>query len=135
MSNLIRVQLDKTQFTPGETITGKAGWEMDDRPRSAAIRLFWKTSGRGTEDVEVVEEISVPDPNQRQLFDFSFQLPVEPYSFNGRLISLAWGVEAIVGKQSEMFEFVMAPDGEACDLAQFDEEAVDEVQAVRHACS
>jgi len=135
MSNLIRVQLDKAQLTPGETITGKAGWEMDDRPRSAVIRLFWKTSGRGTEDVEVVEEISVPDPNQRQLFDFSFQLPVEPYSFNGRLISLAWGVEAIVGKQSEMVEFVMAPDGEACDLTQLDDEAVEEMQSVRHVCS
>ncbi|MBL7115869.1 MAG: hypothetical protein ISS35_08890 [Kiritimatiellae bacterium] len=126
MSNLIRVQLDKTQFAPGETIVGKAGWEMDDKPGSAAIRLFWRTSGRGSEDVEVVEEMDVADPKQRQLLDFSFELPVEPYSFNGQLISLAWGVEAIAGKHSEMVEFVMGPDGVACNLASLNDEDVEE---------
>lgn len=111
MRNQIRIQLDEEHVNPGATIAGKAGWELEDSPRSASVRLFWKTSGKGTEDIVIVDEVEVPNPSSQQLFDFSFQLPVEPYSFHGRLVSIAWGIEAVVGKHSDAVKLVMAPDG------------------------
>ncbi len=118
MSSQIRIQLDQTSYTPGGTVAGKAGWELDKEPRSASVRLFWITSGKGTKDVMIVDEVDVPNPVAAQLFEFSFQLPVEPYSFHGKLISITWGVEVIVDKQNDMMELVMAPGGVVCDLAQ-----------------
>lgn len=131
MSNQIRIQLDETRLNPGGTLTGKVGWEVEKLPRKAAVRLFWRTSGKGTEDLKVVDEIEVPQPARQQLFDFSFQLPLEPYSFQGRLLSITWGVEVVVDKQNELAELVIAPEGIARDLAAFasddEEESFDEM--------
>ena len=58
------------------------------------ISLLWHTEGKGTEDVEVVEQINVEDPPITGSHDFSFRVPDFPWSFSGTLISLIWAVEA-----------------------------------------
>jgi hypothetical protein len=111
MSNEITVRLNRDSLNPGESLAGRAYWQLEKAPRTVSIRLFWKTSGKGTEDVGLVDERRVEAPAQQQSLEFSFQLPVEPYSYEGRLISLTWGVEVIAGKASASTTFVMAPEG------------------------
>lgn len=113
MSERITLQLNRDRLTPGETLAGRVHWQLERAPSKVSIRLFWKTSGKGTEDVGLVDERRVASPAAQQRMDFSFQLPLEPYSFEGRLVSLTWGVEVIAGKSVAAATFVMAPDGHA----------------------
>ena len=82
-------------------------------PRSLEVRLFWSTSGRGDSDVEVVAVEEVPSPAASGWVRFGFQLPPGPYSFSGRLVSLAWAVE-LVAPREEMAAsapIVVGPEG------------------------
>ena len=84
------------EYRPGETIRGTAEWQFDQNAESLDLRLFWYTSGKGTEDVEVVkEEVIEPVPMSGSQ-KFEFALPEGPYSFSGKLISLAWAIELVV---------------------------------------
>jgi len=119
MSNEIGVKLNESNLTPGATVSGRAGWQLEKQPRRVEIRLFWRTSGRGTKDTELVNEMRIDDPGTQGLQEFRFELPVEPYSYHGQLISVRWGVEIVAGKFSDLAEFVMAPDGIVCDLSGY----------------
>ena len=96
MSNPITIQLEKTDFTPGSAITGKITWATGPTNNSLELRLFWFTEGRGTQDIEIVDE-QVYDTSSRHQGDeeFTLQLPETPLSFSGQLISLQWAIEAV----------------------------------------
>jgi hypothetical protein len=100
------------RFEPAETIRGTVSWRMEDDPRTLELRLFWYTKGKGDQDVEVVDKVSLQGAAGRT--DFSFTLPEEPYSFSGRLISLVWALELVSEGPDETcrFEFVLSPTGE-----------------------
>lgn len=108
----------RTNFRPGDTIEGVAGWRLDKEPRSVELRLFWFTRGKGTEDVTVVNTQTFDAPQLEEGRKFSFTLPPEPWSFSGQLVSLLWALELVVepGSQSTRLEFVLAPDGEEIQL-------------------
>ena len=93
----IQVDYDNTEFTPGDTISGTLAWNSPAGTKNVAIRLFWFTSGRGTQDIELIDELTWPvsptAPSQGSE-KFAFTLPNEPYSFSGQIISLTW---ALVG--------------------------------------
>ncbi len=117
MSNEIGVKLNATAFRPGGRIEGQAGWQLARAPRKARIRLFWRTEGKGTEDLQVVEQREIADPQAAQLVDFAFELPAMPYSYKGVLLSIRWGVEAVVDRDAGRAWFEMGPDGRACRAA------------------
>ncbi len=79
---------------PGGEVTGRLRWEAGEAPGEIEVRLLWYTEGRGSRDVGVVErrvfEAAAPAG------ELAFRLPVPegPYSFQGRLITLRWVVEA-----------------------------------------
>ncbi len=54
MSLTLTLNQDPNTIVPGQLIEGTAGWSLPDAPRSALIRLFWYTEGKGTRDVGVV---------------------------------------------------------------------------------
>ncbi len=58
-----------------------------------------------------MREKRVETPGSRGERDFSFELPLGPYSFSGSLITLAWALElvAIPSSEIERVEFVVAP--------------------------
>jgi hypothetical protein len=91
------VQIDggRDAFAPGERVEGQASWELPEAPRALEVRLFWSTSGRGDEDQEVVAVEEVPSPGPSGWVRFGFDLPPGPYSFSGRLVSLAWAIELV----------------------------------------
>ncbi|BDS06824.1 hypothetical protein NT6N_18640 [Oceaniferula spumae] len=113
----IEVDYQNTEFTPGDTISGKVTWQQVDGNRQVALRLFWFTSGRGTQDIEVIRELIWPMSEGSA--DFSLVLPEEPYSFSGTLISLSWALEAVLlpsEDASERFEFNLTPNGRPITL-------------------
>ncbi len=117
----IQVDYDNTEFTPGDTISGTVSWLPTQGTESIALRLFWFTSGRGTQDVDLIEELTWPvSPSNTSGGNekFSFTLPNEPYSFSGQLISLSWALEAVKQPEetSTRHAFTLTPNGREITL-------------------
>jgi hypothetical protein len=121
MSDL-RIELagGRTAYTPGEPLSGRASWRVPEQPSSVELRLFWYTSGKGTQDVGLVDTSSFASPRLDDGRDFTLPLPREPYSCSGKLISIVWALELIVepGGHVERLEFVLAPSGHEVILPQ-----------------
>ena len=111
MSLTLRINQDPNTLVPGQVIDGVAGWRLDDAPRDAIIRLFWFTEGKGTCDVGVVEELSLPHHLAELSGTFRFTIPAAPYSFCGQLITLKWAIELLVDKGDlvERLDLIASP--------------------------
>lgn len=109
----IEIDRGRTAFMPGERIEGRMSWRLNDSPSRISLRLFWHTAGRGTTDVKVVDEMVLDDAAAAGSAPFALQLPAGPYSFSGRLISLIWSLELLVGpgSQVERRDLVVSPTG------------------------
>ena len=107
-------------YKPGERIDGRVTWQVDAPPQSAEVRLFWYTSGKGTQDVENVDSVILQTPQQHDDRTFSFTLPPQPFSFSGKLISLVWALELIVepGSNVARQEFAMSASGREVVLGE-----------------
>jgi hypothetical protein len=103
---------NQTSFRPGEMIEGAVRWELKEAPRSAEIRLCWRTRGKGTNDSEVVHTLPLDAPSAGDVRTFAFTAPESPYSFSGKLISLIWSVELLLkpGNRREEHEVTIGPD-------------------------
>ena len=109
----LRIDLDDDRrwFLPGDTVTGSAIWRLEEPADTVEFRLFWHTSGKGTEDVEIIDSVLTEAHGLAGEHAFSFRLPLGPYSFSGALITLSWALElvALPGGQTERVELVVAP--------------------------
>lgn len=105
-------------FKPGETIRGTAEWHLDDDADAIDVRLFWHTSGKGTQDVEVVAAHRFDLPARHGHGGFRFRVPRGPYSFSGRLITLSWAIELVVdpGGQTERLDLLIGPQPVEVDI-------------------
>ena len=117
MGDEIGVKLSQDAFLPGERLEGQAGWQLARAPKRASIRLFWRTSGKGAGDLAIVEEHVVDAPQAAQLVPFVFELPVGPCSFEGKLITIQWGVEVLADKTTQCAWFVLGPDRQPCRIS------------------
>ena len=117
----LRIELagERTAYRAGEPLSGRVAWRVDGEPTSAELRLFWYTSGKGTQDVGVVDTTTFATPRMDDHRDFTLPLPREPYSFSGTLISLIWAIELIVepGGHVERQEIVLSATGEEVVLS------------------
>ncbi|MFC4992024.1 hypothetical protein [Rubritalea tangerina] len=97
MSNALSISLTHTSdsYLPGDTLHGQIHWPNATAPsQKVAVRLFWFTEGRGSQDLEIIDELQLTlSPHSPT--EFHFTLPHFPFSFSGKLISLQWAVEAI----------------------------------------
>lgn len=112
MSELeIRTHNDKTSFLPGEVVAGQVSWATDSPPGLIELRLFWRTQGKGTRDVKVVQSLTFENPRWQGAREFRFQLPDAPYSFSGKLISLIWALELILTStnETERLDIIVSP--------------------------
>jgi hypothetical protein len=121
MDEPLRIEIEggRRNFSPGETIAGRVSWTLDADPQTAELRLFWYTSGKGTQDVQVVVTLPFGSPQRSDRRDYRFALPQEPYSCSGALVSIIWALELIVEPKglTERIEFTMAPGGTEVILA------------------
>jgi hypothetical protein len=110
----------KTKFRPGEAVEGVAFWELDAPPGSVEVRLFWRTQGKGTVDVELVQSLPQGASGPRDRRPFRFVLPPGPYSVSGTLVSIVWGVEVVTEPSGEAAsaEITVSPTGEEIRLGK-----------------
>lgn len=114
----IEIADKRTGFAPGETMDGAVSWQLETQSTRAYLRLFWFTRGKGNEDMEVVSEILFDNPRASETRLFTLTLPESPYSFNGKLVSVAWALEAGAEGVDAAFrqEIVIAPSGQPVRL-------------------
>lgn len=101
---------------PGDTVEVTAQWSLSQVPSRFEARLFWFTEGKGTQDVAVVETLPLTGDllgKQR----VRFRIPVGPYSFSGRLITLKWAIEVVADDRAERWELVVGPEAKEVVLA------------------
>jgi hypothetical protein len=108
----------KTRYLPGETVEGVAFWELAASPQSVEVRLYWRTHGKGTVDLEIVRNVKFSPVGLQDRRPFRLELPAAPYSVSGKLISIGWGVELVTEPAGEAanVEIVLSPTGEEVRL-------------------
>lgn len=117
----IEVEEGRTAYRPGERLEGTLSWSLDAPAKAIELRLFWYTSGKGDRDVAVVDRLRLANPpSSESRRPFRFQLPAEPWSFSGSLITLAWALEAVVlpSNESALLDLVVSPTGEEIRLGR-----------------
>lgn len=115
-SATIQTEFDNLAYTPGETIRGTVSWRASAPPLSAVLRLFYHTSGKGTQDLVVVAEQVFDAPAGSDQRPYAFALPDSPYSCSGKLVSLIWALELEIDLGSDQLvekrDFTLSPTGE-----------------------
>ncbi len=109
---MITLQVREKNLRPFGTGEGRVEWRLDAPPEGLELRLCWFTRGRGTEEARTVAALALGDQSNGER-EFSFELPGEPWSFDGKLISLSWGLEVVAKRVGGLAleELVVAPDG------------------------
>lgn len=117
---MMNVQLadDRTKYRPGERLEGVAFWELGLPPKSVELRLYWRTQGKGTVDLEIVRTVKFDGAAASDRRPFSIDLPPGPYSVSGKLVSIVWGVELVAEPKGESgnVEITISPTGEEVRL-------------------
>ncbi|MCC7368298.1 MAG: hypothetical protein IT306_07745 [Chloroflexi bacterium] len=89
-------------FEPGQAVSGSVVVQPDRSMecRSLTVRLIWFTEGRGNPASDQVAETSITQgrlvPEMVVEGAFQFQLPQQPWSYSGRLVSVIWAIEVNV---------------------------------------
>lgn len=123
----IQLENGKVSYLPGESIRGMAQWHGDVVIESIELRLIYHTSGRGTQDVctVAVEKFERPGSSESRPFDLAAggDRGSHPWSFSGKLISVTWGLELVVGGDVLIAEcpVVVSPTGGEIDLYSHDD--------------
>jgi hypothetical protein len=108
-------------YLPGERIAGVAAWRAERAPAALELRLFWFTSGKGTEDLQIVQSVRFEAPLAVDRRPFELRLPDEPYSVSGTLVSLSWAVELVAlpdDRDAARADIVVAPERRPLVLAE-----------------
>lgn len=115
---LVETKDGATSFQPGDVVAGTMRWQLPEAPETIELRLFWSTSGKGDQDLEVVESLSFNSPGAQGERPFQLRLPAGPYSFSGRLITLSWAVEAVAlpAERAGNLSITVSPTGEEIRL-------------------
>ena len=113
MSVELHLEGGRTAFRPGETASGTLAWDLPETPASMELRVFWQTEGKGTRDMEVVKTVAVPGGGATGERSFALPLPGFPYSFEGKLVSILWYLEAVAQPSgaSQAVPIVISPTG------------------------
>jgi hypothetical protein len=119
---MITITVREKKLRPRDTVEGRVEWRLDKEPKDLELRLCWFTGGRGTEEAETIAVLPLGDMASGSR-DFSFVLPGEPWSFDGKLIRLAWGLEVVAKKSGGLAleELVVAPDRTVRTLGEVEE--------------
>ncbi len=112
---MIRLALreGRTTYRPGDEVAGTVSWQGEGGSCSIFVRLLWSTYGKCTPEAEVVAEERLADLRPISEGAFRLRLPDAPFSFRGRLVALAWRVEAVAEgeKEAAAVELEVSPSG------------------------
>ena len=107
-----------TAFEPGGRISGVAGWTAAAPPHGIELRLRWTSQGAGGRDIKIAGVVALPRPGAAERRPFLLHLPVAPYSFRGKLISLDWALELVAqpGEETVAVPITIAPGRQPLEL-------------------
>ena len=125
MDTQLYIDLPKTSFQPGETISGEILWALNEAPMNLNLSLGWWTEGKGTKDAKIETELEWPASESAGRQAFEIELPPTPYSFEGHLISLKWALEVRTqkGKQVQSVELTISPNDTPIELPLVEDES------------
>ena len=116
----VRFDCRPEEVRPGANVSVTVSWQVSElsrKQKKVEVFLCWETSGRGTTDKETVESIEVEVAERLYGSEkVEFTMPVGPRSFEGRLISLQWELQAWLGDLSDKVHFVLSEDGNVVNL-------------------
>lgn len=117
---LINLTDQRTAYAPGDEITGTVHWTGDHAPQTLELRLFWFTQGKGTQDVGVVQRLTIPLLADGETHPFSLRAPVHPPSCSGTLVSICWALELVATPAATVprATLVIAPGGRELRLGK-----------------
>ncbi|MCX6606402.1 MAG: hypothetical protein NTV52_22815 [Acidobacteria bacterium] len=108
----VRVALFEGGVGPGAAIDGKVTWDRRElHPTEVEIRLVWHTTGAVDRDQGTRIVGRFPVAAGVGELAFSIVAPDGPYSFSGKLLSIVWTLEAVVGPGSAQVPLVIGPGG------------------------
>lgn len=109
----VATQGGNTSFYPEDVVEGTVSWQFDRDPEHVELRLFWSTRGKGEQDQEIVQILPFAMPRSQDHRPFRLHLPEGPWSFSGKLISLAWALELVAepGARAGRLEITLSPTG------------------------
>lgn len=109
---------------PGSKVEGSILWALTESPGEIRISLGWWTEGRGNKDTKIEDEVAWETTDIAGERRFSFTLPASPYSFEGTLISLKWGLELTARRPSNkhLRDIIVSPLGAPVQLGKVDDE-------------
>jgi hypothetical protein len=118
----IELDRDDARYRPEEMVTGAVAWSFPVVPSGIALCLRWRAEGKGTPDEGSAIAIQFRDAPVADRRAFQLRLPVMPYSFSGKVLSIVWRVELVVRHQRwdrekiEVFRVItMSPTGDPID--------------------
>ncbi|MGC4030703.1 MAG: hypothetical protein QM754_02990 [Tepidisphaeraceae bacterium] len=106
---------DQRQYRQDDAVRATAAWELDRVPKRIEVRLYYTTQGKGTTDTVVVASEKNESPQAGGRWDVSLTIPADaPSTYDGRLLSIRWGVEAVTDKSKEFADatFTVSPTGQ-----------------------
>ena len=107
---------DRTTYRAGERVEGRALWVFPTAPEAVEVRLFWRTSGKGDDELGVVAVHRVDLPDAAGDESFALELPTRPWTWQGKLVSLDWTIEVVALPDEDVFRIdleVLPPTGDA----------------------
>jgi hypothetical protein len=116
-TELITIRGLLPSYQPSMPIAGVVDWRLNQRIDKIIIRLFWMASGAAPVQIGVVDTYTIERADPAGTSRFEFLLPAGPWSFQGQLLGLGWGVEAIAlpSKLNASTIFTVSPTGMVID--------------------
>jgi hypothetical protein len=86
----LHLESSNAVFRPKSRIRGSLAWEVSKAPKDVRLILNWHTEGKGTEDREIAIEQAWESSDLVGKVRFDWELPIGPYSLQGRLVQIRW---------------------------------------------
>ncbi len=123
----ISVEGGSINFKPGERIAGRVSVSQSGATEEVTLHLLFFTHGRGSTHSEIIDSTSWKAPGSSGSLSFSFRLPISPYSFSGKLISVSYRLEATAGNEEASYDLFVSPTGKEIILGALqDDDSEDE---------
>ncbi|MEL6348359.1 MAG: hypothetical protein AAFV53_34935 [Myxococcota bacterium] len=96
----LQLELERSDYQAGDVVRGVVvvSVNQDVKCNGLAVRLGWRTHGKGNRDGETDrEEIVYNGPwsaGHRHRYPFTFTLPPSPLTYHGQNINIGWFVQA-----------------------------------------
>jgi hypothetical protein len=114
------------RFAPGETLVFTLARDASAKPGPLTVQLGWFTEGKGTRDAAVEWSDYLSDLAPGTDRSFEVRLPEAPWSFSGKLVSVAWRLEVLDAKREPLVAvpLIIGPGGETVTLTEVPKESL-----------